>query len=39
VLHAESDEARAFRVLVVNAFVRQTEALLDMLGIPVPEKM
>jgi arginyl-tRNA synthetase len=38
-LRAESDEARAFRVLIVDAFVRQTESLLKMLGIPVPERM
>ncbi len=39
VLHAESDDARAFRTLVVSAFVRQMEALLDLLGIPVPDRM
>jgi arginyl-tRNA synthetase len=39
VLHAESDEARAFRVLVVDAFVRQMERLTALLGIPVPERM
>ena len=38
-LRAESEDARAFRVLVVDTFVRQTEALLDMLGIPVPARM
>jgi arginyl-tRNA synthetase len=39
VLHAESDERRAFRVLVVDTFVRQMEDLLALLGIPIPEKM
>jgi arginyl-tRNA synthetase len=39
VLYAESEDRRAFRVLVVDAFVRQLEVLLDLLGIPVPERM
>lgn len=39
VLHAETDALRAFRTLVVDSFVRQTEAALDLLGIPVPERM
>jgi arginyl-tRNA synthetase len=38
-LHAESDDRRACRALVVDAFVRQMEALLGLLGIPVPERM
>jgi arginyl-tRNA synthetase len=38
-LHAESEELRVFRVLLVDAFVRQMEALLGILGIPVPERM
>jgi arginyl-tRNA synthetase len=38
-LHAESEERRAFRFLVVDAFVRQMEILLGLLAIPVPEKM
>jgi arginyl-tRNA synthetase len=38
-LHAESDDMRACRTLVVDAFVRQMEALLGLLGIPVPERM
>ena len=38
-LHAESDDLRACRTLVVDAFVRQMEALLGLLGIPVPERM
>ena len=39
VLHAEGEERRAFRTLIVDAFVRQMQALLDLLGIPVPERM
>ena len=39
VLHAATDELRAFRTLVVATFVRQMEVLLDLLGIPVPERM
>ena len=39
VLHAESDERRAFRALVVDAFLRQMAQLTDLLGIPVPERM
>ena len=39
VLHAESDDLRAFRMLVVDAFVRQMEALTACSGIPVPERM
>jgi arginyl-tRNA synthetase len=39
VLHAEGDDLRAFRTLVVDTFVRQMQALLDLLGIPVPERM
>ena len=39
VLRAESEDARAFRVLVVDAFVRQMLALTALLGIPVPERM
>ncbi len=38
-LHAESDEQRAFRALLVDSFVRQLEALLGLLGIPIPERM
>jgi arginyl-tRNA synthetase len=38
-LRAESEDARAFRTLVVDAFVRQMERLADLLGIPVPERM
>ena len=39
VLRAESEDARAFRVLIVDAFVRQMLALTALLGIPVPERM
>ncbi len=39
VLHAESEDARACRTLLVDAFVRQMAVLLDLLGIPVPERM
>jgi arginyl-tRNA synthetase len=39
VLHAESDDLRAFRVLVVDAFLRQAERLADLLGIPIPDRM
>jgi arginyl-tRNA synthetase len=39
VLHAETDCLRACRALVVHAFVKQMEVLLDLLGIPVPDRM
>jgi arginyl-tRNA synthetase len=39
VLHAETGDLRACRALVVDAFVRQMEVLLGLLGIPVPERM
>jgi arginyl-tRNA synthetase len=38
-LHATSEDLRASRALVVDAFVRQMEILLDLLGIPIPERM
>jgi arginyl-tRNA synthetase len=38
-LRAESDDARAFRALVVDAFVRQMQRLAQLLGMPVPERM
>jgi arginyl-tRNA synthetase len=38
-VRAESDDVRAFRVLVVDAFVRQAQSLVDLLGIPVPDRM
>ncbi len=39
VLYAQTDDQRVFRTLLVSAFVRQMEGLLDLLGIPVPERM
>jgi arginyl-tRNA synthetase len=39
VLYADSDDRRAFRTLVVDAFVRQMAVLTRLLGIPVPERM
>ena len=38
-LHATSEDLRASRALVVDAFVRQMEVLLGLLGIPIPERM
>jgi arginyl-tRNA synthetase len=39
VLHAESEDMRAFRTMVVDAFVRQMAVLTHLLGIPLPERM
>jgi arginyl-tRNA synthetase len=39
VLHAETEELRALRTLVVDAFVRHMEILTRVLGIPIPERM
>jgi arginyl-tRNA synthetase len=39
VLYAKTDELRAVRTLVFATFVKQMEVLLDLLGIPVPERM
>jgi arginyl-tRNA synthetase len=39
VLHAESEEKRAFRVFVVDVFLGQMQVLMDLLGIPIPERM
>jgi arginyl-tRNA synthetase len=39
VLHAESDDLRALRTLVVDAFVRQMAVLTALVGIPIPERM
>jgi arginyl-tRNA synthetase len=39
VLYAASDELRALRTLVVDAFLRQMDVLTGLLGIPVPERM
>jgi arginyl-tRNA synthetase len=38
-LRAASDDLRAARALIVDTFVRQMEVLLDLAGIPVPERM
>jgi arginyl-tRNA synthetase len=38
-LYAKDDDLRAFRTLAVDAFVRQMETLLLLLGLPVPERM
>jgi len=38
-LHAASDDLRAARALIVDTFVLQMEVLLDLAGIPVPERM
>jgi arginyl-tRNA synthetase len=38
-LRAESEDRRAFRVGVVDAFIRQARSLADVLGIPVPDRM
>jgi arginyl-tRNA synthetase len=39
VLYAENEDLRAFRTFVVDAFLMQMGVLLDLLGIPIPEKM
>ncbi|HET7291338.1 MAG TPA: arginine--tRNA ligase [Vicinamibacteria bacterium] len=39
VLYADDDDTRAFRTLVVSAFVRQMEELVGLLGIPIPDRM
>jgi arginyl-tRNA synthetase len=39
VLYAQTDELRAFRALVVDAFLRHMDVLAGLLGIPVPERM
>ncbi len=39
VLYAETEDLRAARTLIVDAFVRQMESLLGLLGMPVPERM
>jgi arginyl-tRNA synthetase len=39
VLYAEDDPRRAFRTLVVDAFLLQMSVLTSLLGIPVPERM
>jgi arginyl-tRNA synthetase len=39
VLHAESEDRRAFRTMLVDAFLRQMDVLTALLGIPIPDKM
>jgi arginyl-tRNA synthetase len=39
VLYAEDEDRRAFRVTVVEMFLRQMAVLTALLGIPVPERM
>ena len=39
VLHAETEDLRALRTMVVDAFVRHMEVLTRLLGIPIPERM
>ena len=39
VLHAETEDLRALRTLVVDAFVRHMAVLTGLLGIPIPERM
>jgi arginyl-tRNA synthetase len=39
VLYAQGEDLRAFRTFVVDAFVRQMEVLLGLLGIPIPDRM
>jgi len=39
VLHAESEDRRAFRTMLVDAFRRHMDVLTSLLGIPIPDKM
>ncbi len=39
VLHAETDTLRVIRANVVDLFVSEMESLLELLGIPLPERM
>ena len=39
VLHAHSEDLRAFRTLVVDAFLRAMAVLTGLLGMPIPERM
>ena len=39
VLYADSEDRRAFRVLLVDAFLAQMHGLVDLLGIPIPDRM
>jgi len=38
-LYAESADRRAFRTMVVDAFIHHMETLVGLLGIPIPERM
>ncbi|HLA78219.1 MAG TPA: DALR anticodon-binding domain-containing protein, partial [Vicinamibacteria bacterium] len=39
VLRAENQDLKAFRVFLVDAFLREMELLTGLLGIPIPERM
>ena len=39
VLYADTEDLRAFRTLVVDAFLREMEVLTGLLGIPIPDRM
>jgi arginyl-tRNA synthetase len=39
VLYAQSDELRAFRLLVVESFLGGMQVICSLLGIPIPERM
>jgi arginyl-tRNA synthetase len=39
VLHAGSEDLRAFRTLVVDAFLAQMQSLAGLLAIPIPDRM
>ncbi len=39
VLHASSEDQRAFRTLVVDAFLAQMQSLAALLAIPIPDRM
>jgi arginyl-tRNA synthetase len=39
VLYAATDDLRAFRTLVVDAFLRGMQVLTGLLGIPIPDRM
>jgi len=39
VLRADNQDVKAFRVLVVDAFLREMETLTGLLAIPIPDRM
>ena len=39
VLYAENEDLRALRTSVVLTFIQQMEVLVDLLGIPIPDRM